>query len=156
MRALKLFCLCLSLLLLGTSPARADEAGDWQQLDGWLGKYPVDAEGKRIIRLIDQAPLRQMLGTLLPSSDRRRLATVLMVTSPVERLDGMLLAHQCRPHDCPNEHAMLVIDTTKREVWVGFFMRRGKVVSTRWYGTSAVEQLPRSVLEKFRRGHYPD
>ena len=79
----------------------------------------------------------------------------LEVETPITAQNGFLIIRQCRPHDCGEKNAMVVIDQGEDRMWVGFFSRSPTLVSTRWFGSTDHRTLPDTVLREFDAQHEP-
>jgi hypothetical protein len=92
---------------------------------------------------------------LISPNDTKMLLSTYDLSTPIERVsDRYIVFEKCKPHDCPDNSAMIVIDTQDAHVWIGFFSRKEKSVSTRWYGSADdYLMLPENILEKFRKMH---
>lgn len=145
--------LALSLLSwLGT--CLADDAAPWnsQALSAWVGKYPT-AGGARPRGILDEKPLGPLFEQTVPAAERRLLGTY-TAEAPVKAMGDFLIVHKCRPHDCPAELAMIVIDLRTQRLWAGFFVRQRGRVSTRWYGSSDdYSVLPAEIRQEFLLRH---
>lgn len=72
----------------------------------------------------------------------------------MRRVDDYLVIDKCRPHACPSDAAMVVIDLTSDRLWVGFFTRRRSGVATRWYGNQDDwNTLPPTIGTDFLKRH---
>jgi hypothetical protein len=153
-----LLTLFVAMTFLLPSPVRpAAQATPWgTNLTAWVGKYPTAEGAARPKRLLAIPAVRQSLNTLLSRADLRLLDSVLAVEKPVAQVERFVVVEQCMPHDCPSVHAMVVLDTQERRLWVGIFEHTGRSVSTRWYGSTDHTLLPEAILESFRRGHEPE
>lgn len=151
----RLLTLFVAVILLAHAPAHvAAQAQPWgTSLAVWVGKYPTNEEGARKQRLLAAPAVRRSLTALLSRADLRLLDSTLAVEKQVAQVERFIVVEQCMPHDCPGAHAMVVLDTQERRLWVGLFEQNGRRVSTRWYGSTDHLLLPPAILESFRRGH---
>jgi len=149
---MKKFCLvALGLLLLALSTVHAGSTPGWDKgvLLSWVGKYPAEIKGGHKIGLLNQPVIGDALRALLPSADWKALAGY-DVEDPIEQKGDFLVINKCMPHDCPAAFAMIVIDTSKPRIWVGFFQRETNRVSTKWYGNADdYSVLPDDVRQEF-------
>jgi len=122
------------------------------QLDAWLGKYPSDKiAGKTANELLMKS---HWLKKLVPAGEIRLLKS--FTTEDLISQNGeYLLIFKCKPHDCPGSHSMIITDS-KSAFWIGIYQNKGKVVSTRWYGSSDYTELPMAIQKLFIRGHTPE
>jgi hypothetical protein len=134
----------------------AAEVSPWGRLGAWIGKYPTHEEAGHIRHLWQEPAVRKSLSTLLSQTDLKRLDTGFAAEKPIVKIDHFIVVEQCMPHNCVNAHAMVILDTENHRLWVVFYERNESLVSTRWYGWSDYTLLPRSILERFRRGHAAD
>jgi hypothetical protein len=128
----------------------------WGDLSAWVGKYPTEQESGQTKRLLGLPAVRTELRALLSNADFKRLNSVFTVEKPIVKTDRFLVVQQCMPHNCPGAHAMVVLDSEDKRLWVGIFERTEKSVSTRWGGTDDYTLLPPSILDSFRRAHMAD
>ena len=141
----------LALSFAATSTLAAPD--DWAFSRHWIGKYPSATMDGFHGALLEQPTLKRALGQLVPKPELERLSA-LKVESLVHEMAGYVVVNLCRPHDCPDDLAMVVIDPLQRRLWAGFFTREGHRSSTRWYTSDDdYTKLPRPVLEEFRDRH---
>ena len=125
---------------------------DWAELQFWAGKYPADRDSSQRT-LFKRAPLQSTLQQLLPSAERKTLQQ-LTVESKVQERGAYLVAHLCRPHNCPSDAAMVVVQPATGMVWVGLFTREAQGVSTRWYAPNTEgATLPTDLVDEFNQRH---
>jgi len=122
----------------------------------WVGRYPTDkdASGRTFLKLPCVA---RQLRALLPAAKLKRFLGALTVQGPIEQ-EGKYLAHTaCRPHDCPSDHAMLVIDLERSRFFVGLYLRRRPQGSiTEWYASDGdPSELPAEIVARFSHQHQP-
>jgi hypothetical protein len=144
-----------TLALLGCLVSLSAQAQTplWGDLGGWVGQYPTSRAGGKVTRILDLPAIRTQLRKLLSAADQKLLGS-LDVEGPIASQDGFLVIDKCKPHNCPAERAMVVLDTKATRLWVGFFERRAAAVSTRWYGNADdYVALPASILQQFRERH---
>ena len=133
--------------------AHAAESGIDSPLLAWVGKYPSDAPTAHAGPLLQQATLRKTLKMLLPKPEAALLAKF-DSEALVRRVDDYLVIDKCRPHACPSDAAMIVIDLTSDRVWAGFFTRKSTGVATRWYGNQDDwNALPPAIVTDFLNRH---
>jgi hypothetical protein len=106
--------------------------------------------------LWQEPAVRKSLSTLLSRTDLKRLDSIFAAEKQIVKIGRFIVVEQCMPHNCPNAHAMVILDTEDRRLWVGFYERNVGLVSTRWYGWDDYSLLPSPILERFRRGHAAD
>jgi hypothetical protein len=150
MKRVPLLIAALVFFAAAFQPAAA-VAPPWGDLDDWVGRYPTDRQAKPTRRLLELAPIRKDLRQLLSSSDLKRLSSLYSVERPIVKMGNFIVVEKCMPHDCPSAHAIVVLDTEARRLWVGFFDRSDKGVSTRWYGTDDHLVLPQPILDEFEK-----
>lgn len=119
-------------LCLATA-ARAADSDIASPLLAWVGKYPSDTPVAKSGPLLEQPVLRKALKALLPAPEAARLRGF-DSEAPVRRVDDYLVIDKCRPHECPSDAAMIVVDLRSDRLWAGFFTRSSTSVATRWYG----------------------
>lgn len=135
------------------SSASWADAPAWGSLNDWVGHYPTDKSVKGPGKGWALGPVAVALRKHLAPADLRRLTRTYAVETPVEAIEGFVVARVCMPHACPQSHALAVFDTRAPRVWFAFFERRNETVSTRWFGTDVSAALPVSVLATFDNGH---
>ena len=142
--------LCIALPLACAAAHAADNNG---ALATWVGKYPSDTRDAKGGSLLQQPPLRTTLKTILPRPEAALLGQ-LDNESPVRQSGHYLVVDKCRPHDCPADAAMIVIDLESTKVWAAFFTRTSASVSTRWYGNQDdYNTLPDDIRTGFLKQH---
>jgi len=121
----------------------------------WVGKYPSESAGDTK-HFLDLPCVRKSLLAMLSMSEYENLKSQLRVDSPIEMLGRFLIIAKCEAHDCPNHHAMIIIDTDSTEVIVGIYRRGMSSSRTTWYATGMDPlELPPEVQEQFLRRHNP-
>jgi len=144
--------LVVATLCLGAAGLAAEPDVD-SPLLSWVGKYPSDAPVAKGGSLLQQPGLSKILKALLPASEARHLAEF-DSEAPVRRMDDYLVIDKCRPHACPADAAMIVIDLRSDRVWVGLFTRGAASVATRWYGNrDDWNALPAAIVTDFLKRH---
>lgn len=97
--------------------------------------------------------MSKALTALLPASEAKRLGEF-DTEAPVRRTDDYLIVDKCRPHSCPADAAMIVIDLRSDRIWAGFFTRGAASVATRWYGNrDDWNALPAAIVTDFLKRH---
>jgi hypothetical protein len=125
-------------------------APEWKN---WAGKYPMN-DDPSFKNLFEVPEIRKSLKELLSGADWKLLTRTYAVMSPIEIDQEHLYAMVCKPHCCPCEHAMLVIDLKRTRFHVGFYEHREKKTTTRWISSAGdFEDIPRSVREEFYHRH---
>jgi hypothetical protein len=144
--------LVVATLCLGAT-ALAGEPDVDSPLLSWLGKFPSDAPIAKGGTLLQQPGLRKTLKALLPAPEAKRLGEF-DTEAPVRRVDDYLVVDKCRPHACPADAAMIVIDLRSDRLWAGFFTRNEAGVATRWYGNrDDWNALPPAIVTDFLKRH---
>ena len=139
-------------LLIITSGYAADNGANWDALTSWIGKAPSTKGGNKL-SLLDQPTIKAALKDILPKSEFASLAKF-KVEAPVTKVEEFLIVDKCLPHNCPADMATVVIDIKNKRLWVGFFSREEKRVTTRWYGMSDdYSVLPESIKKDFLARH---
>ena len=139
-------------LLIITPGYAVDDGAGWDTLASWAGKYP-SAKERNKLPLLDQPPIKAGLRNILPKPELAALARF-KVEAPVTKIEEFFIVDKCLPHNCPADMATVVIDIKNRRLWVGFFSREEKRVSTRWYGMSDdYSVLPESIRKDFLARH---
>ena len=141
-------CVITLFILTGvTADAKTNSSSfpEWGNLSSWVGQYPVQKHHKEILKL---QKIKFYLDRILTASDQK-LLRLYQTMSPIQLKGDFLVISQCRPHDCPGELAVIVIDTKKTRIWVGFHERTSKYVSSRWIGNDDdFTILPVSIRDK--------
>jgi hypothetical protein len=142
----------VAALVLGVAAHAAPSVTD-SPLLAWVGKYPSDSPGAKARPLLQQAALHHSLKALLPTQEATLLGQF-DSEAPVRRVDDYLVIDKCRPHACPTDAAMIVIDLSSDRLWAGFFTRSPKGVATRWYGNQDDwNALPPVIVTDFLKRH---
>ena len=141
---MRMFLLALSLVLTAAAPS------GWGDLSGWVGRYPTD-NGRH---LLGTPPIRAGLQQVLSPADQAKLRSFTN-EAPVEQSGAYLLIKQCMPHDCGNQNAMIVLDTTTQHMWVGMFSRGSRTTAVRWFGMTDPSDLGPEIMQTFDAQHRP-
>lgn len=122
----------------------------------WIGKYPStkDSRGHSFVQLPCIGP---KLKALMPGQDFRRFAVIQAVEGPIEQVGRYLVFTRCKPHDCPDDHGMMIVDTESGALFVGLYARGSSGSATEWYASDDGEPstLPGELLARFSRQHEP-
>ena len=145
------FFIAAFVLFAVASQVAALVAAPWGDLGDWVGKYPTDRQVTPVRRLLELPPIRDNLHRLLSPFDLKRITSLYSVEKPIVKIDHFIVVEKCMPHNCPSAHAIVVLGTEDQHLWVGFFDRTEKAVSTRWYGTDDHLVLPQSILDAFHK-----
>lgn len=145
------FLISLTFIIGHASAAHAGD--DWMFAGNWVGKYPSVPIGDAKSGLLSQPAIKAALKKLLPKSETSNLSW-LTSEVPVREIEGLVVVNKCRPHNCPSDMAMVVIDAKKARLWIGFFTREESRVSTRWYANDEdYSILPESIKTDFLVRH---
>jgi hypothetical protein len=134
--------------------AQPAHATDWKDLHTWQGSYPVKLDQGKRSDILQDKRIAPILRRLL--SPKEQIALKQYTTSaPIALIDGhFLVIENCKPHDCPSEFAMVVLDTENTKLWVGLFLREEAQVMTHWVGSADdYTRLPGAILNAFREKH---
>lgn len=146
------FAALAAALCLATAAHAADADVDSPLLAS-VGKYPSDTPVAKAGPLLQQPTLRKALKALLPASEAARLGRF-DTEAPVRRVEDYLVVDKCRPHECPSEAVMIVVDLRSDRLWAGFFTRSAAGVATRWYGNrDDWNALPPAIIDGFLKRH---
>jgi len=142
--------LTAALVALAGCAALADEPSP---LAAWIGKHPSDKAGDGSGTLLAQPRLRDGLRKLLPPAELALLPR-LDVESQVRQVGDFLVVDKCKPHDCPAQQAMIVVDLKSERLWAAFFTHTEGRVSTRWYGNvDDYNAVPQEIQTDFLKRH---
>lgn len=148
--------LTLSILMFASVGACfANDPTNWnaKSLSSWVGKYPTTAVNKKNVSILAVAPIKEVINSVVPANERKLLDSY-HVETPVTQMGNFVVINKCKPHDCPSEHAMVVIDMEKQRLWAGFFTRAESRTATRWYGNGAdYSVLPSEIQQEFLSRH---
>ncbi|HEY5707495.1 MAG TPA: hypothetical protein VIS96_18200 [Terrimicrobiaceae bacterium] len=118
-------------------------------LSAWIGKYPTTMANGMKSSILEQEFIKHYLNQAIPEKERRLLNSY-DVETPVRQIGSFIVLTKCRPHNCPSELAMIVIDLRKPRLWAGFFSRETGRISTRWYGNADdYSVLPPAIQREF-------
>lgn len=146
-RLLVLIAICISY----ASIVQAED--NWAFTSDWVGKYPSTPVGATKSGLLSYPVIEASLKKVLPRYEASNLSQ-LTSEVPVREIEELVVVNKCRPHNCPSDMAMVVIDIKKKRLWVGVFSREEFRVSTRWYGTEDdYSVLPESIKKDFIARH---
>jgi hypothetical protein len=128
-------------LLICTSSAQSQGGS----LANWIGKTPLIPKSKPRRGIYTSPQLRGRLTTLLGQDHYRRLVYDYYVMSPIESIDGYLVAQMCKQHACPSGASFMAVNLTKGDIHVAFW-RSGYI---EWFHTTGkAKDLPDDVLQK--------
>jgi hypothetical protein len=134
------FTLCIALLICSSS---AQSQGG--NLAKWIGRTPLIPKSKPRRGIYTSPELRGKLTTLLGRKQYRRLVYDYYVMSPIESIDGYLVAQMCKQHACPSGASFMAVNLTKGDIHVAFW-RSGYI---EWFHTTGkAKDLPDDVLQK--------
>jgi hypothetical protein len=136
-------------LAVVTAGACAQDAG----LSAWVGRHPSDEVTAKGGTLLSQPRLHATLKAILPKAEAARLRQF-DTESIVTQSGDFLVIDQCRPHLCPADAAMIVVDLRSTRVWAAFFSRSSTGLSTRWYANvDDYDVLPQDIQAQFLKQH---
>jgi hypothetical protein len=122
------------------------------KLTSWVGKYPSDKIGNKSANEI--LSKNHLVKKILPTNETKLIKS--LITEDLVSQNGeYLLISKCKPHDCPNNHS-LIIEKSNGDLWIGIYQNNGNSISTRWYGTTDYMDIPTPILKLFIRGHTPE
>jgi hypothetical protein len=121
----------LVILFVYPAPSPAGRP-PWGDLSSWVGEYPTKQESGHVKHLWREPAVRQSLSSLLSQTDLKRLESILSAEKRILKINNFIVVEQCMPHACPSAHAMVILSTEDRRLWVGFYERTRSLVSTRW------------------------
>lgn len=139
-----IFC---AVMLAATATATASARNAWTEISHWIDKYPSDKISAHGPSLLDYSPIKVALRKILPKSELSNLLKF-DVEAPVKKIDGYIVVDKCLPHNCPGDHAMIVMDLHSEKIWIGFFTREEHRVSTRWYSNAEEYTILPSEIQK--------
>lgn len=114
-------------------------------LDTWVGKTPLIPGSKPRQGIYTSPELRPRLIALLGRKYYRRLVYDYYVMSPMEIVDGYLIAEMCKQHACPSSASFMAVNLTHGDIHVAFW-RSGYV---EWFHTRGkATDLPYNVVRK--------
>jgi len=125
----------------------------WTALAHWIGKYPTGNKSAPA-NLSDAEPVKSTLRVILSPAERATLAAY-PESTPIEQVGSAFVAHYCKPHDCGNESADIIIDIKTRQMWVGFYKASGPNYRTTWTGNADPALLAPAVLKTLAARHNP-
>jgi hypothetical protein len=148
--------LALSILMFASAGACfANDPVSWnaKSFSPWVGKYPTTTVNKKSVSILEVAPIKEVLHTVVPAGERKLLDSY-HVETPITRIGNFIVINKCKPHDCPSDHAMVVVDMEKQRLWAGFFTRAENRTALRWYGNGDdYSVLPLEIQQEFRSRH---
>lgn len=143
----------LTFALVGACFANEPATWNTKALSSWIGKYPTTTVNKKNVSILAAAPIKDILNSVVPASERKLLDSY-HVETPVTQIGNFIVINKCKPHDCPSEHAMVVVDMEKQRLWAGFFTRTEHRTASRWYGNGDdYSVLPSEIQQEFRSRH---
>ena len=116
-----------------------------RNLSDWIGKTPLVPKVNPRRGIYTSPELRPRLIALLGRKYYRRLVYAYYVMSPIESIDGYLVAQMCRQHFCPRDASFMAVNLTNRDIHVAFW-HYGTI---EWFHTTGkANDLPDKVLHK--------
>ena|ERR1044071_3169063 len=137
-------------LLLTAISATAQE--NWNSLTNWIGKYPTDRKESFLKLPAIQSRLRD----LLSEEDLKHLTTELSVETPIENINGYLIAKVCQEHCSPCDNAMLALNLKNGAIHVGFYKHETHREIIRWFCSQSEDQsddLSKEIQDEFLYMH---
>ena len=137
----------------------AQETTTISELKDWIGHYPSDEIGKPPVTFLRIPRIRDKLQHILSPADFALFTNTLAVESPIRIVDGYLVVSKCKPHDCPEENAVLLLDlkgTSMHAVFYGDNAEQDDLHRTRCYSDGTqLSHLTDSLLECILMMHHP-
>jgi hypothetical protein len=131
---------CVAMLICSSSVH--SQSGN---LGRWIGRTPLIPRSKPRRGIYTSPELRGKLTTLLGRKYYRRLVYDYYVMSPIESIDGYLVAQMCKQHACPSGASFMAVNLMKGDIHVAFW-RSGYI---EWFHTTGkAKDLPNDVLQK--------
>jgi len=126
------------------------EASSLDTTNYWVRAYPDK-------RFFNTPEIKKPLKNMLTPEQWKRLTETYSVMSQIQLIQGHLVAECCVPHDCPAEHAMVVIDLKRKRFHVGFYRGYYQQKTTIEWISSEGEfyDLPKEVQDEFYHQHNP-
>ena len=132
--------LCLALLICASSVQSQGSS-----LANWIGRTPLIPNSKPRRGIYTSPELRGKLTTLLGRKYYRRLVYDYYVMSPIESIDGYLVAQMCKQNACPSGASLMAVNLTKGDIHVAFW-QSGHI---EWFHTTGkTKDLPNGVFQK--------
>jgi len=127
--------------------------GSSLHLTNWAGRYPSSSD-KGFRNVFEVPEVKKALDKLLTRSERKLLTRTYAVVTPIQLIQGHLVVQCCKPHCCPCEHAMLVVDLQREAFHVGFYEGyEGKTI-IKWVSSEGeFLDLPKDIRDEFYHGH---
>jgi hypothetical protein len=123
-------------------------------LTNWVGKYPIGND-KRFQIFFEAPEVNKALKKMLSPSQWKRLTDTYALATPIQLIQDHVVVACCKPHCCPCEHAMLVVDLRRERFHVGFYRGYYQDKTTIEWISSDGEfyDLPKAIQEEFYYGH---
>ena len=124
------------------------------ELTNWVGRYPYSCD-KRFQNVFEVPEVKKALKKMLTRNEWKRLTDTYALTTPIQLIQDHLIVSCCKPHCCPCEHAMLVVDLKRERFHVGFYRGYYQDKTTiEWISSEGeFHDLPREIQEEFYFGH---
>jgi hypothetical protein len=149
------YIIAFSMLILTSFGAcLADDGMVWStDLSWWVEKYPTTTVNKKMISILKEKSIKNVIEKTIPPKEMKLLGAYDAET-PIKVINNFMVISKCRPHNCPADFAMIVIDLKQKRIWAGFFSRESSRVSTRWYGNvDDYSVLPSEIKQEFVAKH---
>ncbi len=102
-------------------------------LKNWAGKYSTNEKEKPVQEFFKLSEIQKGLKEILTKKDFQHLTKELAVQTPIELVKGFLVLKVCRPHCCPCDNAMLVINLDNSDFYAGFYEGYEHKSIIRWF-----------------------
>ena len=122
-------------------------------LTNWVGRYP-SSNDRGFQNVFEVPAVKKALKKMLTHSEWKLLTDTNAVTSPIQLIQDCLVVECCKPHCCPCEHAMLVIDLRHERFHVGFYRYSQDKTAIKWISSQGeFYDLPKEIQDEFYYGH---
>jgi hypothetical protein len=123
-------------------------------LTNWVGRYPTSND-KRLQSFFEAPEVKKALKKMLTPSQLKRLTDTYAVTTPIQLIQDHVVVACCKPHNCPSEHAMLVVDLKRERFHIGFYRGYYQDKTTlEWISSDGeFQDLPKEIQQEFYYGH---
>ena len=120
-----------------------------QTADGWVGRYAFDKDsaGRTFFEI---PPVKNALDKLT-KEEREEVTTLNSVFIPITQIGHCLISRGCRPHECPRNYSVVIIDLRNGVVHFGIRRTKENHRENLWISTEGnYYDLPKDVQEAFQ------
>lgn len=145
MKIFTAFCLMLCCSFMTASQTR--QLKGLVYLKSWAGEFPVNCARKQCRSIYELPEIKSQLIDLLGNSAYSRMIKDIEETTPIDLVDGYLIAHGWKKGESASNHYVMLVRLPTGTVTLAHAQPNNKV---RWYGSEDIPRdIPTCLLENF-------